>query len=194
VAKHRTPPWFILIFWPVVDKILRAIYRIKPLKPDGSSIISLDIRHYKGATKILNDGSKVKTGDKIIEIHLNNDWFKESRKLPMKAPQSAWQIMSCLEQDLRFLAQQIMNGMFEDVVALHALTLLHAGTKRLGFQIEEVPDNLWNKGAHFYMAGLMQIYRLRANDASRNKRRSLELKEVWLSKTALLEKYGSRHP
>ena len=79
------PPRFVLILWPVIDKLLRVIYHIRYLKADGSSIICLELRRYKGSTRILNDGSKVKTGDTIIELHLNNAWFKRRRKLNLKA-------------------------------------------------------------------------------------------------------------
>ena len=188
------PPRFVLILWPVADRLLRVIYHIRPLKADGSGIASLDIRRYKGRTIVLNDGSEVKTGDPIIEIHLNNDWFKKRCKLNIKTSQFPREILGCLEQDLRFLAQQVVNGKFEGVVAIHGSTLLHAGAKRLGFQVEELPDSLWKKGAYFYMAALMQIYHLRASEAPKRKEKSLEPKEVWLSRAALLTRYGPQHP
>jgi len=188
------PPRFVLLLWPAVDRLLRVIYHIRPVKADGSGIVSLDIRHYKGPTRILNDGSKVKTGDTIIELHLNNDWFKRRRMLNIKVSQSPREILGCLEQDLRFLAQQVVNGKFEGVVALRGSTLLHVGAKRLGFQVEELPDSLWKKGACFYMAGLMQIYHLRAGEAPKRRKKPLELKEVWLSREALLTRHGPKHP
>lgn len=194
MQKHRVPPRFALILWPVIDKLLLAVYHIRPLKPDGSSVVSLDIHSYQGPARVLNDGAKVNTGDKIIELHLNNDWFKKRRKLNVKATQSAREILHCFEQDLRFLAQQMVDGMFEGVVALHAHTLLHAGAKRLGFQVNELPDSLWKKGAHFYMAGLMQIYHLRAGKVPKRRETSLELKEVWISRAALLASYSPKHP
>jgi len=194
LMPKSVPPRFVLLLWPLVDKLLRTIYHIRPLKADGSGIASLDIRHYKGLTRILNDGSEVKTGDTIIELHLNNDWFKRRRKLNIKASQSTREILGCIEQDLRFLAQQLVNGKFEGVVALHGSTLLHVGAKRLGFQVEELSPSLWKRGAYFYMAGLMQIYHLRASEAPKRREKSWELKEVWLSRAALLTRYGSQHP
>jgi hypothetical protein len=188
------PPRFVLILWPVIDRLLRVIYHIRSLKADGSSIICLDLHRYKGPTKVLNDGSKVKTGDTIIELHLNNAWFKGRRKLDIKASQSTREILGCFEQDLRFLAQQVVNGKFEGVVALHGSTLLHAGAKRLGFQVEELLPSLWKKGAYFYMSGLMQIYHLRAGEAPKRREKAWELKEVWLSRAALLTRYGPKHP
>jgi len=194
MRKHRVPPRFVIILWPVIDKLLRVIYHTRPLKADGSGIIRLDLRRYKGPTRVLNDGSEVNTGDTIIELHLNNAWFKGRRKLNLRASQSPREILGCFEQDLRLLAQQVVNGKFEGVAALHGSTLLHAGAKRLGFQVDELPDSLWKKGARFYMAGLMQIYHLRAGEAPKRREKPLELKEVWLSRAALLTRYDPKHP
>jgi hypothetical protein len=188
------PPRFILIFWPLVDKLLRAIYRIRPLKADDSGIIRFSFGHYKGPTKILNDGSEVKTGDIIIELHLNNDWFKGRRKLNLKASQSPREFLGCFAQDLRFLAQQVANGGFGDVTALHGNTILHVAARRLGFEVDELPNSLWKKGARFYMAGLMQVYHLRGDEVSGLREKPWELKEIWLSRTALLARYGPKHP
>jgi hypothetical protein len=193
VRKNRVPPRFILPLWPVIDKLLRLIYHIRPLKADDSSIVRFNLRHYKGPTKILNDGSEVKTGDTIIELHLNNAWFKRRRQLNLKASQSPQEFLGCFTQDLRFLAQQVANGMFGDITALHGITILHVAARRLGFQVDELPDSLWNKGARFYMAGLMQVYHLRGDEVSGLREKPWEPKEVWLSKAALLTRYGPKH-
>jgi hypothetical protein len=188
------PPQLVLLLWPVIDRLLRSIYHIKPLKTDGSGIICYDLRRYKGPIRILNDGSEVRTGDTIIELHLNNDWFKRRRKLNLRASQSPREFLGCFAQDLHFLAQQITSGMFGNITALHGSTLLDVAARRLGFQVDEIPDSLWKKGGRFYMAGLMQVYHLRGDKLSRIREKSWELKEVWLSRAALLTKYGPKHP
>jgi hypothetical protein len=187
------PPRFVLILWPVADRLLRVVYHIRPLKGDESGIIRFNLRHYKGPTKILNDGSEVKTGDTIIELHLNNAWFKRRRKLNLRASQSPREVLGCFAQDLHLLAQQVASGTFGNITALHSSTILHVGAKRLGFQVDELPDSLWKKGARFYMAGLMQVYHLRGDEVSGLREKSWELKEAWLSKAALLTRYGPQH-
>jgi len=194
MLKHRVPPRFVLILWPVADRLLRVIYRIRPLKADDSGIIRFNLRRFKGPTKVLNDGSEVKTGDTIIELHLNNDWFKRRRKLNLRAAQSPREVLGCFAQDLHLLAQQVASGMFGNIAALHSSTILHVGAKRLGFQVDELPDSLWKRGGRFYMAGLMQVYHLRGDKVSGLREKPLELKEVWLSRTALLTRYGPKHP
>jgi hypothetical protein len=148
---------------------------------------------FASATKVLNDGSKVGIGDTIIELHMNNDWFKRRRKLNLKISQSPWEILGCFEQDLRFLAQQVAGGTFEGVAALRGSTFLYTGAKRLGFQVDELPDTLRKKGACFYMSGLMRIYNLRADETPKRRGRPVDLKEIWLSRTALLSRYGPKH-
>jgi len=187
------PPRFVLIFWPVADRLLRVIYHIRPLKADDSGIIRFNLRHYKGPTRVLNDGSKVKTGDTIIELHLNNAWFKGRRKLNLRASQSPREFLGCLAQDLHLLARQIDSGMFGNITALYGSTILHVAARRLGFQVDELPDSLWKKGARFYMAGLMQVYHLRGDEVSGIREKPWELKEVWLSRAALLARYGPQH-
>jgi len=124
------PPRFVLIFWPVADRLLRVIYHIRPLKADDSGIIRFNLRHYKGRTRVLNDGSKVKTGDTIIELHLNNAWFKGRRKLNLRASQSPREFLGCLAQDLHLLARQIDSGMFGNITALYGSTILHVAARR----------------------------------------------------------------
>jgi peptidoglycan-N-acetylglucosamine deacetylase len=191
---RNAPPRFILIFWPVVDRVLRAIYQIRPLRGDDSSIVRYKLRRYKGAAKVLNDGSSVKTGDTIIELHLNNDWFRRRRKLNLKASQSPREFLDCFAQDLRFLAAQLNDGPFSSITALHGSTMLNVAARRLGFQVDKVPDTLWNKGARFYMSGLMQVYHLRGSEALELKEKTWKLGEIWLSRATLMARYGPKHP
>lgn len=187
------PPRFVLIFWPMVDRLLRVIQGIKPLKADNKGIIRFSVRRYKGFTRVLNDGSEVKAGDTIVELHLNNEWFKGRRNLNLSASQSPGEFLGFLTRDLRFIAEQVAGGMFgNNITALHGSTILHVAARRLGFQVDEFPDSLWKRGARFYMAGLMQVYHLRGEEVPGLREKPWELKEVWLSKAALLSKYGPK--
>jgi len=191
--SKNMPPRFVLILWPVADKFLRTISQTRPVRADDSGIIRFNLHRYKGRTRVLNDGSEIKIGDTIIELHLNNAWFKRRRNLYLSASQSPPEFLGCFAQDLHILAQQISSGIFGDITALHGSTLLHVAARRLGFQVDELPDSLWKKGARFYMAGLMQIYHLRGDVVLGLREKTWELKEVWLSRAALLTRYSSKH-
>jgi len=193
LMPKSVPPRFVLMFWPLADRLLRIVRHIKPLIADDSGIIRFNVGHYKGPTRVLNDGTEVKGGDTIVEVHLNNEWFKRRRTLNLTAPQSPRAFLGCYAQELRILARQVASGTFGEIVALRSITLLGVAARRLGFQIDEMPDSLWKKGARFYMAGLMQVYHLRGGDVPMLRDKAWELKEIWLSKASLLSKYGSEH-
>jgi len=184
------PPRFVLILWPLVDKCLRTISQTRPVKADDSGIIRFNLHRYKGPTRVLNDGSEIRIGDTVLELHLNNTWFKRRRNPYLSVSQSPREFLGCFMKDLQILAQQISSGTVGDIAALHGITLLYVAARRLGFQVDELSDSLWKKGARFYMAGLMQIYHLRGEKMAGMREKTWELKEVWLSKAALLSKYG----
>jgi hypothetical protein len=168
-------------------------YHVKPLRGDGNDVLCVKLRRHNARPITLADGSEIKAGDRIIELHLNNAWFKKRRELNLKASSSLREGLHCATQDLSFLAEQIGSGMFDKVTVLHGITPQHTLARRLGFQVEELPNTLWKKAEEYYIAGLMQIYFLGTKDRFRMAVKPLELKEIWLSRAALLRRYGATH-
>jgi hypothetical protein len=185
------PPGFVLFLWPLVDSLLCRYYHIRPLG-EGSGIMAVEVRQYKKNTLTLTDSSEIKAGDTILELHMNNNWFKERRKFNLTTSQLVQQIFASLVKDLSILTKKIDDGIFGDIAALHGCTHLGSGARHLGFQVKELPNTTWKQWAQFYLAGLVQVYDPRRNEVSRSNR-PLELKEIWLSKSELSRRYGSKH-
>jgi peptidoglycan-N-acetylglucosamine deacetylase len=185
------PPSFVLILWPLIDGILRRCHHMIPLT-EGSGAVFAEVIRYNGRSVTLNDGSEIKAGDTIVELHLNNNWFRERHRLNLTTARLARDILLSFAHDLHILAKELDTGRFSNAVALHGCTHIGAITGRLGFQVEELPNSLWKRFARFYISGLAQVYGPRRSQASRSNK-SLELKEVWFSKRELLRRYGSTH-
>jgi len=158
----------------------------------GSGIMSVEVRHKKRHIFTLTDGSEIKAGDTILELHIHNNWFKERHKLNLTAPHVSRDMLVSFAHDLGILAKEMDNGIFDNVAALHGCTHLGVAARRLGFQVEELPNTLWKKFAQFYISGLVQVYGPRRAEAFRPDE-PLELKEVWFSKRELLRRYGPTH-
>jgi hypothetical protein len=173
---------------PSIDWLLRMVYRIKPLRADGSSIISIELRRYNGRNITLEGGTAIKHGDPIIELHLNSGWFKTRRKDNTPAWQTPWKVRRYFIRDLSLLAKQMSEGTFSDRAALHTSTLLYQPAQRLGFQMRELPDGLRKRCSRSYLAMLRRGFYLpaRGHPATRNKR---EIKEVWFPREAFLKAY-----
>ena len=149
-----------------------------------------EVRRNNRHTVTLNDGSEIKAGDTIVELHLNNSWFRKRHKLNLTTARLARDILLSFAQDLHVLAKELDNGIFSNAVALHGCTHIGTITRRLGFQVEELPNSLWKRFARFYRSGLAQVYGPRRSPASRSSE-PIELQEVWFSKRELLRRYGS---
>ena len=194
MPKNRVPPRFFLFLWPIIDRLIIISYHIKPLRTDENSIICLELRRYKGRPIMLSDGSKVTAGDRIIELHLNNAWFRKRREVTPIASGLYWEVLQWFAKDLSYLAKQLADGTFgRSITALHGITFLHMGARRLGFQIEELPNALWKRLTQFYLTGLMQIFHPQGRERVKANGKPLEIKGIWLSKAELLRKYGPSH-
>lgn len=158
----------------------------------GSGAVFAEVRLNNGHTFTLTDGSEIKAGDTIVELHLNNNWFRQRHKLHLTTARVARDMLVSFAHDLGILAKELDDGVFSNAVALHGCTHIGAVVGRLGFQVEELPNTLWKRFAQFYVSGLVQVYGPRRSQASRSNE-PLELEEIWFSKRELLRRYGSTH-
>ncbi len=185
------PPRFVLWLWPFLNSIFSWWLGIKPLRKDNTGTINIELRRYRGRPLKLDDGGEIKPGDLVIEVHLNNAWFLHRGKVANSPAEAIWEFISAFSDDLRYLAQQLVDGKFSpEIKAIHGVTLLHAAARRVGFTILELPDSLWKRLTWFYLSGLMQTYNLRGAERLAAGAKPLVVKEMWMCKLKVLEKYS----
>jgi len=184
------PPQFILWLWPFLDRVFSRWLGIKPLREDRIGIISVELRRHRSRPLKLDDGGEIKPGDLVIELHLNNARFLHERKKTNSPVKALWEVTSAFADDLKYLAQQLVEGRFSpEIKAIHGVTLLHAPVRRAGFTVRELPDSLWKRLTRFYHIGLMQTYNLQGAKRLTVGTKPFTLKEMWMSRSKLLEKY-----
>lgn len=177
---------------PIIHRVYTIALAVRSLGGSGS-IICVELRRHKGHTVKLSDGCEVKHGDPVIKLHLDNAWIAERRQ-PGPALQTAGLprgVIHCFKESFRLLAAQVANGRYGEVIAVYGWTILHAGARRLGFQVIDLPNSLRIRLAHFYIGGLMRLYHIRGRERYKPSRESLQIKAVWLSKAELLRIYYS---
>ncbi len=188
---NRAPPGFLLWLWPFLDKVISKWLAIEPLRKDKIGIIGTELRRHRGRPITLYDDTIITPGDLLIELHMNNAWFLHNRvKLTDSAGEVRWRVSSAFSNDLRYLARQLAEGRFPaGVSALHGITTLYSPARRLGFTVVELPESLRKRLITFYLSGLRRIYYFGKGKEYATQRKPLALKEIWMSKSRLLEKY-----
>ena len=183
------PPQLLVWLWPLLDKIISRRLRIKPLRGDERGIIGIELRRYRGESIQLDDGTIIVPGDLLVELHLNGIWFLRNRHTAVDSTkEQVWKVSSAVVEDLRYLAKQIVEGNSNnELKALRGLTLLHLPARRLGFHVRELPQSLRKCLTTFYLSGLRRVYH--SGERTAELRTLPTLKEVWMSKSRLLELY-----
>jgi len=185
------PPRFVLWLWPFLDSIFSWWLGIKPLRKDKLGTINVELRQYRGRPLELDDGSEIKHGDLVIELHLNNAWVVHQRKAANSPAEVFWELTSAFSDDLKYLAQQLVEERFSpEIKALHGVTPFHAASRRVGFTVLELPDSLWKRLTRFYLSGLMQTYHFKGAERLAAGAKPLVVKEMWMSRLKLLERYS----
>jgi len=188
---NYAPPGFLLWLWPFLDRVTSKWLAIEPLRKDKIGIIGIELRRHRGQLIPLDDNTLITPGDLLIELHLNNRWFLHNReKLTDSAGEVRWRVSSAFTNDLRYLARQLAEGRFPaGDSALHGMTTLYSPARRLGFTVVELPESLRKRLTTFYLSGLRRIYYFGKGKEYATQRKPLALKEIWMSKSRLLEKY-----
>jgi peptidoglycan-N-acetylglucosamine deacetylase len=177
---------------PVIFRLCTLVLGIRSLGRSGG-IILVELTRHKGSTIKLADGSEVKHGDRVIKLHLDNDWIVERRRSGLRTGTAALPrgVLRCFRDGFRLLAAQVAEGSYGNVVAVYGWTVLHRGARRFGFQVFELPSTLRTRLAQFYITSLMRFYNIRGEGRYKSSREQLGVKEIWLSRDEFLRIHHS---
>ena len=180
------------MFWSLIDRVFSRWLAIEPLRNDGTSIISIEHRKHRGKSVLLDDDTVINSGDSLIELHMNNEWFVYNREEFAGFPGGLlWKSTAAFTDDLRELASRLVEGRLSaEIKALHGTTTLYASARYLGFTITEIPGSLRKCLTTFYLRALRRTYGVDSGGTHKIWRKPPVIKEVWMSKSRLIERYS----
>lgn len=178
--------------WAVWERLILRVHRVQPARPGG--LFLFRVQRHRGAVTTFRDGTSVRRGDRIVELHINN-----RRLLAMRQERcyDSWRAVETLRADLEALACRVTAGELGPVVAIHGVSLLGAAAGRLGFEVHELRHSLRLAVARYFMAGMDAVYHpagLRRLDSRMRDRWPVE---AWMSARQAAEvarRQGRRPP
>ncbi|HLJ67588.1 MAG TPA: MFS transporter [Chloroflexota bacterium] len=175
-----------LLFWPVWEAITRRVWRLRPVPGIDQSLFSYRVRRYRGSPVLLPDGTEVRRGDPIVELHLDN------RAVARVLEQDRWTILRVLRGELGVMAAWAAGPYWPaGAKALYGVTLLARGGAWLGFMRRDRPAGLHTVLDRFFMTGLMAVYSHRGLERlGEGRLYGSYPEEIWMSHTDLLRRYG----
>jgi len=176
---------------PIINRVHARALRIKAL--GEQSVFCIEVRRHRGRPVKLEDGCEVNPGDRVIRLHFNNTWIVHRRRSSSGTGRQGFPrgFVNDAKDGLRILAREAGDGNYGDIVAVYGWTALYNHARRLGFQVIELPDSLRIRLARLHIVALMQSHRMPWLRGHASSGKSVEVKEVWLSRAGLLRIYGA---
>lgn len=137
-------PLRVWLWW---ERLTTWWWRLRPVRPGGLLLYS--VQRWKGPTVRLRDGTTVRPGDRIVELHLHNALLSGS------GTDSPWPHLLTLRQDLAGLRELLAR---HRLVAAHGVTLFGEAARRLGFEVRPLPPSPWWRLVRFFLWGLRAVY------------------------------------
>lgn len=178
----------IRFLWSRVDAVIRLLAGIKDL--EGSKIWRVALRRYRGQSRRLADGTIVKKGDRLLELHLNNDFLsgmaRDTASPEGIAVKAAKEVAHSLSRLARLLKE---DNRYQKVKAVFGITILNRPVRRFGFEVYDLEPGALTALTRFYEKMILSIYHPWGPGALKNYRRSVMSKYVIMSKNELIRRY-----
>ena len=177
-----------LRFWPMWEWVTARVmppHRAIPNAP--YHVFEAQFTRYDAKPITLPDGTRVRRGDRIVILHLNNRVYT---RIAVNA--TPWRQLAMWRSDLRALARWAAAGGFpEGTRALYGYTLLGRSAPRLGFTIRRRPSTIRTRLDRFFLMGILVLYNPGGQSRlQRGTTYDTEPVETWLSLGDLQRLYG----
>lgn len=169
-----------LSVWLAWERLTRWWWGVRPIRPGG--ILCYNVARYRGPATTLADGTPIRPGDRLVELHLDN---RALARLTTAGRLSPWSALALAARDLEALAGPIARGELGPVRALHGVTIFAQAARRLGFEVRPLPRTWVWRLVRFFLLGLLVIYHPAGWARLARLRAEVWPGEVWLSVAAL---------
>ncbi len=187
LAGSTTPanPRGILRLWPIWERMARQLWPTVDVPGSPYGIFSVHFMRHSGPEFILRDGTQIREGDRVAEIHFNN------QNLISAAGQGKFLVLPLFRQELHALAVWMTQADFaSDVCAVFGNTLLWRGAARLGFTVRSQPVTTRQRLDWLFLVGLMALYSSEGMGRLDLGRTTTPYsQECWISRTETLRRY-----
>jgi len=161
-------------------------YQIRPIG-EGGYVVRMGVILHRGRRLVLGDGTVVNPGDPVGELHIDNRrtaaLHSEGRG-GLRFRREVFRLLPVLANDLATRPE------YHAINAVCGASLFWAEATRAGFEYRPFPPftrwwlTWWER---FLMARYHPMGRQRLAEGQRT-----ELRQVWITRRTLLERYGSR--
>jgi len=166
-----------------IDKTVVKLNRWEYIPNSNKKMMYINPHTYKGEDLKLTDGTIIRKGDRVAELHIDNlkvDNIKNDLST----------LYSLLEEELYALSQTVSNiDKYKSIKAYYGVTLLYPIASRKGFTIIDIRD----KTKKAFIKIWENVLKLSYGKSRIKKSKSFRIpKECWISKSQVLDRLNHK--
>jgi len=180
----------VVAVWLQWERLFAKIFGIRPVD-EKNTFLKLRVRRYTGDHPIvLEDGEVIRKGDRIAELHLDNELLFHLGSTARSTMHLTVQMIRRMEQLMPQLRKMLVDDPeFRDVKGLYGISLIHRGPDKFGFTVLDLPDGLFALFTKLYLRLLMYVIHPQGNERLKTKTDLLVPKIIAISKRELVNRY-----
>lgn len=165
---------------------------LEPVVAGRPSIFRIRRSFYRASPVRLADGSQLNPGDPIADLHFVTDALLGAHAVTRGPVQLAAYLARLAEDSLHVLADFVtQTEAYRDVVAVHGITIIHRGARRLGFTVWDLPPGFRRSFLSLYLRAFLSTMHPETLSRTQQRRELLHVKHVAMSRELLVQRYGT---
>jgi len=185
-AKIGLPKRIVVSLWMAWEKLFHVAFRLKPVGDQRS--FNYRIRKYAGPTLRLRGDRELKSGDRIMEIHFENQMLFDFGRKSKTSLQLAIRIIRSIEKTLPDMAKELAvlpDG--DRVKALYGVSMIHRGSESLGFETFDLPKGLFSWSTNLYLRFMIRVIHPSGKDRVQEHAETLHPRMLIMERDTLLK-------
>ncbi|WP_141224971.1 polysaccharide deacetylase family protein [Paenibacillus sp. yr247] len=177
----------LIYLWLKWEHFFHWLFNIHPIDLNNQIFYSR-VCKYHGKTIHLENGEEICSGDLVVELHFNNEKLSQLIAESNSMVQLAVNMIRDVQRFLPTMAQYL--HLHQKVKGIYGITMIHRGSKQLGFTVEELPKGLFNIFSHIYLRILLLVFHPNGKQRIELKKGQLSPRIVAISVQELKRRYS----
>lgn len=178
--------------WLLWERAFHAAFRLQPAVPDDPhSFLFYRIAVYGGQSIPLADGETLRAGDRIVELHMNNELLHEFGRNARSPLQLAIQLIRAMEKTMPALAASVAARKDASTIkAVVGTSMVNRGVEQFGFTVADLPPGFFAWATKKYLKLLLSVIHPQGRNRLGERAEMLVPKRIAVSTRELLRRYG----
>ncbi|MFC5452925.1 polysaccharide deacetylase family protein [Paenibacillus aestuarii] len=189
LAKRQPASWVkkgLIQVWLRWDRLFHWWFNIRPIDLHHPIFYSR-VCKYKGKPLQLDNGEEIRSGDLVLELHFNNERLFHMMAESNSMVQLAVHMIREVQRFLPVLTAYLY--MHREVRGVYGVTMIHRGSRQLGFTVEQLPEGLFKKASQLYLRLLLYVFHPNGRERLEASKSQLSPRIVAISVQELMKRY-----